>query len=117
LKDEHVKRAFWKFAKVVELLRGSDGIARTALINVSTGSGPPKILKRSTRHLIPIEVSCSKEVQSDVPPAVVSDTPLVNHSEEMAEGASEALPLSDHSRPRRQAAVRGEQIRRNWTGH
>jgi len=57
-----------------------------------------------------IEVSCSEEVQSDVPPTVVSDTPLVNHSEEMAEGANEALPLSDHSRPRRQAAVRGEQI-------
>jgi len=75
-------------------------------------------LKRSTRHLIPIKVSCSKEVQSDdVPPSVFSDTPLVNHSEEMAEGASEALSLSDHSRPRRQAAVRGEQIRRNWTGH
>jgi len=80
LKDEHVKRVFWKFAKVVELLRGSDGIARAALINVSTGSGPPKILKRSTRRLIPIEVVCSKEVQSDVPPVVVSDTPLVNHS-------------------------------------
>jgi len=42
LKDEHIKKAFWKFAKVVELLRGSDGIARAALINVSTGSGPPR---------------------------------------------------------------------------
>jgi len=42
LKDKHVKRAFWKFAKVVEPLRGSDGIARAALINVSTGSGPPR---------------------------------------------------------------------------
>jgi len=42
LKDEHVKRASWKFAKVVKLLRGSDGIARAALLNVSTGSGPPR---------------------------------------------------------------------------
>ena len=74
-------------------------------------------MKRSTHHLIPIEVLCTEEVQSDVPPTVVSDTPLVNHSEEMAEGASEALPLSVHSRPCKQAAVRGEQIRRNWTGH
>jgi len=72
----------------------------------------PKILKRSMRHLIPIEVLCSKEVHSDVPPAVVLDTPLVNHSEEMAEGANEALPLSD-SRPRRQAAINPTKL--DWT--
>ena len=119
LKDEHIKRAFWKFAKVIELLKGSDGIARAALINVSTGSGPPKILKRSTRHLIPIEVACSEEIQSDVPPTVVTDGSLVNDSDKMAEGANdtEVPQQDDNSRLRRQAAIRGEQTRRTWTGH
>ena len=44
---------------MIKLLHGSDGVARAALVNVSNenGNGPPKVLKRSIRHLIPIEVS------------------------------------------------------------
>ena len=57
LKDDNIKRIFWKLAKVIELLSGSDGVARAAFINVSDESGPPKVLKRSIRHLIPIEVN------------------------------------------------------------
>ena len=57
LKDDSVKRIFWKLAKVIELLHGSDGVARAALINVFNENGPPKALKRSIRHLIPIEAS------------------------------------------------------------
>ena len=57
LKNHNIKRIFWKLAKVIELLSGSDGVARAALINVSDESGPPKVLKRSIRYLIPIEVN------------------------------------------------------------
>ena len=32
---------------MIELLRGSNGVARAALINVSDESGPPKVVKRS----------------------------------------------------------------------
>ena len=35
VKDNNVKRIFWKLAKVVELLKSTDGIARAALINVA----------------------------------------------------------------------------------
>ena len=45
LKDDSVKRIFWKLGKVVELLRGSDGVARATLVNVANGNGPPKVLK------------------------------------------------------------------------
>ena len=34
---------FWKLAKVVELLHGSDEVARAALVNVANGNGPPKV--------------------------------------------------------------------------
>jgi len=54
LKDESIKRLFWKLTKVVQLLEGSDGIPRAALINVTNEVGPPRILKRSTCHLIPV---------------------------------------------------------------
>ena len=55
-----MKRVFWKLAKVAELLKGNDDTARAALINVTTDNGPPKILKRSIKQLIPIEVTSSE---------------------------------------------------------
>ena len=55
--------------RVIQLLEGSDGIAQAALINVSNEAGPPRILKRSTRHLISIEVSCEDD-EANVPPVV-----------------------------------------------
>ena len=61
LKDESVKRVFWKLAKVVELLKGKDDIARGALIKVATENGPPKILRRSIKQLVPIEVTSNEE--------------------------------------------------------
>ena len=65
VKDDNTKRIFWKMARVVELLKGSDGVARAALINVSNGNGPPRILKRSIRHIIPIEVSDTDDEITD----------------------------------------------------
>ena len=60
VKDDNVKQLFWKLTMIVELLKGKDGITRATLINVSCGNGPPKILRRSTSHLIPIEVKVSQ---------------------------------------------------------
>ena len=65
LKDDNVKRAFWKLAKIVELLKGKDDVARAALINVATDNGPPKMLRRSIKQLIPIEVASSEDKERD----------------------------------------------------
>jgi len=117
LKDESIKRLFWKLAKVVQLLEGSNGIPRAALINVANEGGPPRILKRSTRHLIFIEVSCNDE--TEVPPMVdlnSNEDPLDCHDKDDANNSS--APCSTNcSRPRRQAAILGERIRRTWTGY
>lgn len=56
LYDDGTKRAFWKLAIVNELIQGSDDKARAAVIKVGSDKGPPKLLKRSIQHLIPIEV-------------------------------------------------------------
>ena len=120
LKDERVKRLFWKLAKVIQLLEGSDRIARAALINVSNEGGPPRILKQSTCHLTPIEVNC-KEDEANVPPMVVSNENSCNPSKykETVDDTSNGSAHSpiNLSRPRRQAAILGEQTRRTWTGH
>jgi len=104
LKNESSKRIFWNLAKVVELLKGSDEIARAALINVSTGRGPTKVLKRSIRHLIPIEVPDDNE----------ESTTAENSLESDCVSELSAKPIT---RSRREAAVLGEKTRRTWTGH
>ena len=93
---------FWKLAKVIELLKGKDDIARAALINVATQNGPPKILRRSIKQLIPIEVMSSEERRSmDTSESLGEVT--VDPSESVAVGNQ-----SDSTRPRRAAVVLGE---------
>ena len=112
LKDDNVRQVFWKQAVVVELLKGKNDIARAALINVATDNGPPKILRRSTQQLIPIEVTSSGEEELD---KSISE-PMESNTVDKAEN----VDTTDHShvtRPRRAAAVLGEATRRNCTGH
>ena len=112
LKDDNVRRVFWKLAIVVELLKGKDDIARAALINVATDNGPPKILRRSIQQLIPIEVTSKGEEELD---ESISE-PMKGHTVDQYK----SVDTTDHShvmRPRRVAAVLGEATRRNWTGH
>lgn len=53
LRNEQEKRSFWKLGKVVELLTGTDGTVRSARVQVAGGM---KVLNRSLKHLIPLEV-------------------------------------------------------------
>ena len=113
LKDENVRRVFWKLAKIVELLRGKDNIARAALINVAVDNGPPKILKRSIKQLIPIEVTSSEGRESDALSDLSED-----HTGDVGDMSVDTADQSTHIvRPRRTAAVLGEAARRSWTGN
>ena len=113
LKDENVRRVFWKLAKIVELLRGKDNIARAALINVAVDNGPPKILKRSIKQLIPIEVTSIEGRESDASSDLSED-----HTGDGGDMSVDTADQSTHTvRPRRTAAVLGEAARRNWTGN
>ena len=94
-------------ARVMELLKRSDGVARAALINVSNENGPPKILKRSIRHIIPIEVRDTDDEITD------TDSPET----EDHDASTTDSPANIHPpRPTRQAAILGEAVRRAWTG-
>jgi len=57
VKDDQTKRLFWKLTKVVELLISKDGNTRAAVVQVSTSKGTTQLLRRSLKHLFPIEVS------------------------------------------------------------
>ena len=58
VKDDNVKRCFWKLAVVEQLIEGKDGHVRAAVIKVGESNSSRKgvTLKRSIKHLYPIEV-------------------------------------------------------------
>jgi len=119
LKDDSVKRVFWKLGRIIELLRSSDGKARAALVNVANESGIPKVLRRSIVQLIPIEAAnTEKETATTTDSSRIS--PEASGTEAVTEPADHdaaALTDSHSSRPRRQAAILGEAVRRTWTGY
>jgi len=116
LYDEGTKRAFWKLALVNELLPGEDGHARAAVIRVGSEQGPAKLLKRSVRHLIPIEASTESDDETSTP-----DQSCMHEGDQPEEEAPsqeydhQVTPSSLSPRPRRQAAIYGEALRRRWT--
>ncbi len=93
LQNDSTKRALWKLAIVTELLVGSDGQVRAAVVRVAdTGN----LLKRSVKHLIPIEVKAN-----------VDPLPQPEGSVRSKQGT-----VTVDSRPRRKAAIDGEILRR-----
>ena len=87
----------WKLAKVQELIPGADGKIRSAIVKVSSSDKRPIYLRRVAQHLIPIEVKANQEEKgNDQVPAVDPITPTAQ----------------EYARPRRNAAVIGEIVRR-----
>ena len=98
LKNESTSKAFWKLAKVEELLPGNDGKIRAAIVKVPRINGKSQLLKRVVQHLIPIEVqaeSTDNQVPGDSSVPRQGSQPVVNSN-------------PPTGRPRRNAAVRGE---------
>ena len=56
VKNDASKRLFWKLAVVDHLLTSADGNVRAANVRVSEPNGNTKLLRRSVKHLFPIEV-------------------------------------------------------------
>jgi len=60
VKNDSTTRNFWKLAKVEQLLTGADGVTRAVMIRVcSGGNGHTRLLRRSIKHVVPIEVKSS----------------------------------------------------------
>ena len=115
LKQDTSKRIFWKLAVVDELLMGADGHVRAAVVRVPEPQGGTKLLRRSVKHLFPIEVRSgepcndssteqSQEHQSDIS----AGQQQIDHSKP----ATELDTTVPGRRPRRQAAIVGEHQRR-----
>jgi len=56
LKDEWTKKMWWKLAIIEEVMEGRDGQIRAAVVKTVNCDGKPSRIRRSIKHLIPIEV-------------------------------------------------------------
>ena len=97
LKGEGTARCFWKMAKVINLMPGSDGKIRAAEVSVLNDDSKQGItkLRRPLQLLIPTEI------RSNVREQVVNAT-------EVKKSDTEVNP----ERPRRTAAIIGEILRK-----
>ena len=88
LKSDSSNRMFWNLAKVEELLPGRDGLVGAAIVKVTNSDKRPHLMRRSVKHLYPIEVNA----KDDEPIGKIVDTPSLGST-------------TPNSRPRRNAAV------------
>jgi len=49
--------AFWKLAFIESLIVGKDRVARAAIVKVANSEGRQKNLRRSVKHLFPLEIN------------------------------------------------------------
>lgn len=106
LKNDTSNRMFWKLAKVEELLPAKDGSIRAAIVKVLNADHNPCLLKRSAKHLFPLEVNINNDIdwteESEAKPTSfppVCDTPNP----------------SANTRPPHNAAMMGELMQRFCT--
>ena len=96
VKDDASKRLFWKLGVVKDLITGDDQQVRAAVVKVSDPKGRTSLLRRSVRHLYPIEV---RDEDIEDSPAIEEESVTVSQ-------------VDSNRRPHREAARRGEESRR-----
>jgi len=101
LRNDHEKRVFWKMCRVLELLQGKDGIVRAAKVQVVSTDGKKKVLNRSLKHLIPLEIPMVEQTFTDC----CGDTQNANPDTTRARDALLQAPASGLQRPKRNAAI------------
>ena len=133
VKSDVSNRAFWRLGLVEELLPGSDGQVRAAVVKVGdkSGHGRTVSLRRSIKHLFPLEEKAnspllmrtepvSLKLANDKVHSDLSDSPpepsTKTDADDLSRPESNSEPVADDEtsgrRPRRQAAIAGEKLRR-----
>jgi len=56
--NESSPRGFWKLVRVHELIKGSDGLVRGAVLKMPSDKGRPTLFRWPLRCLYPLEANC-----------------------------------------------------------
>ena len=108
VKSDSTKRAFWKLARVEELLISKDGKVRAARVKVSNAERNPVCIRRVIQHLVPLEIKAKRRIADSE-----EESGTTNEPGELEEDILNDNEISNgEGRPRRKAAVQGEEIRR-----
>ena len=114
VKGDLSNRAFWRLGVVEELLPGRDDNVRAAVVKVADKSGGKRavLLRRSIKHLYPLEVKARSPLSERARQVALNSptVPAAELSEEHQSTQGNDGTLSQ--RPRRQAAIAGEKLRR-----
>jgi len=83
VKSDMSNRAFWRLDLVEELLSGSDGKVRAAVVKVGNKSGREKtvFLKRFIKHLFPLEERANSPLSMRAEPVDLKLTTSEVHSD------------------------------------
>ena len=106
LKDDKSARSLWKLAKIEELIPSRDNVIRVAKVRVvNSDKGRSVMLRRPLQHLIPLEI----------PPPPKEDDRVSAMKEPTVPGQPHPLVSTTRKdeRPRRNAAVIGEMLRKD----
>ena len=95
IKDDQTKRAFWKPGIVEEVYRGAGDHVRAAKVRVGHSERRSQVIRRSIKHLYPIEVSSSESMVS-------------SESDQSPVSSPSNTAVTSDTRRRRDAAIAGE---------
>ena len=107
MKSDTCRQLFWKLGVIDKLLTGKDGNVRAAIVRVPESQRNNKLLRRSVKHLFPIEVRQEASL-NDALTGSRDSSPLIGQT-----NSSTLDSTPQVTRPRQQAAIVGEQRRRN----
>lgn len=102
VKDDHMPRGQWKLGIVQEIMSGRDGLTRAATVKVVSRDRQQSMLRRPIQLLYPLEIHCESVDTSPTEPTLDPKTPKSQPE------------LSKQARPRRAAAKRADEMRREW---
>ena len=108
LLHEAKPRAFWRLARVKQLITGRDGRVRAAILAVPSGNGQTSTFQRPIQLLYPLETDVKTNSGNQVPETgltVVQPTQLTQDPPEEIQGP----PEGTQARPKRAAALKAKE--------
>ena len=106
--EEDQPRGKWRVGKILDLIVGSDGCTRGALVQVRSKGGKCTKLRRPVQRLYPLEIQCEVPVQQT---AEVSSS---QNPDPVSTELRTEQTVSTRSCPRRAAAVEADRRRKTW---
>lgn len=106
--DDGHPRGLWRLGRIMDLVRGSDGIVRGVYVRVMSKKGRPKTLRRPLQHIYPLEVRYEPIDGDPAPAEATQDLAPDGHSDPTPPpfDTTESTPDDSMSRrPTRRAAT------------